>query len=37
MARSKKTFKPRKSVKSGKKTNKRINENILILKKYVAS
>lgn len=33
MARSKKTFKPMRSKKSGVKTNKRISRNIKILKK----
>lgn len=33
MARAKKTFKPMKSKKSGVKTNKRIKQNIEVLKK----
>lgn len=35
MARTKKFFKPMKSKKSGRKTNKRILENNQILKKYL--
>lgn len=34
MARSKKKFKPMRSKRSGMKTNKRINENNKILKKF---
>ena len=33
MARAKKTFKPMKSKKSGVKTNKRVTQNNIILKK----
>jgi len=35
MARTKKFFKPMRSKKSGRKTNKRISENNQILKKYL--